>query len=263
MATDTHERGKRVRGKRGQEGINVRHRLNCSSGSGGGCSCQPAYQAQAWSALEGKQIRKTFPSLSDAKAWRQNTQVGLRQGTVRAPSPTTLNQAASEWLAAACTGVVRTRSGDPYKPSAIRSYQHSLNSHILPRLGSQRLTAISHLMLQDLADQMVATGLSASTIRNAILPLRAIYRRAHTRNDVAVNLSPPGFRGGSVKSGRAQSSFSASARRVAAAAAQALPAARRAEHRIDRRGYSRDAPRFTLTSHAISGGPTCRTPTSS
>ena len=94
---------------------------------------------------------------------------------------------------------MRTRSGDPYKPSAIRSYQHSLNSHILRRLGSQRLTAISHLMLQDLADQMVTTGASASTIRNAILPLRAIYRRALTRNDVAINptlkLALPAVRG--------------------------------------------------------------------
>ncbi len=101
---------------RGQEGINVRHRLNCTSRTGGACGCQPAYQAQAWSATESKQIRKTFASLADAKAWRQNTQVGLRQGTVRTPSPTTLNQAASEWLAAARSGVVRTRSGDPYKP---------------------------------------------------------------------------------------------------------------------------------------------------
>lgn len=115
--TETHEHPKPVRRKRGQEGINVRHRLNCPTRGVGTCTCQPAYQAQAWSALEGKQIRKTFASLADAKAWRQNTQVGLRQGTVRAPSPTTLNQAASEWLAAARTGVVRTRSGDPYKPS--------------------------------------------------------------------------------------------------------------------------------------------------
>ncbi len=110
MTTEIHERGKRVRGKRGQEGINVRHRLNCTMRSGGGCSCQPAYQAQAWSALEGKQIRKTFASLADAKAWRQNTQVGLRQGTVRTPSPTTLNQAASEWLSAARTGSLRPTS---------------------------------------------------------------------------------------------------------------------------------------------------------
>ena len=113
---ETHERAKRPRAMRGQEAINVRHRLNCTSRTGGACGCQPAYQAQAWSATESKQIRKTFASLADAKAWRQNTQVGLRQGTVRTPSPTTLNQAASEWLAAARSGVVRTRSGDPYKP---------------------------------------------------------------------------------------------------------------------------------------------------
>ena len=42
-------------------------------------------------------------------------------------------------------------------------------------------------MLQDLADQQAAHGLSPSTIRNTLLPLRAIYRRALTRNQVATN----------------------------------------------------------------------------
>ena len=50
-------------------------------------------------------------------------------------------------------------------------------------------------MLQDLADQLSARGLSPSSVRNTILPLRAIYRRAHQRGDVAINptlkLAPP------------------------------------------------------------------------
>jgi integrase len=54
-------------------------------------------------------------------------------------------------------------------------------------------------MLQDLADQLAANGLSASSIRNTILPLRAIYRRAHNRSEVAVNptikLTLPAVRG--------------------------------------------------------------------
>jgi len=40
-------------------------------------------------------------------------------------------------------------------------------------------------MMQDLADEMAADGLSASSIRNRILPLRAIYRRALDREEVA------------------------------------------------------------------------------
>ena len=42
-------------------------------------------------------------------------------------------------------------------------------------------------MLQDLADRLAAQGLSASSVRNTILPLRAIYRRALNRGDVALN----------------------------------------------------------------------------
>ena len=42
-------------------------------------------------------------------------------------------------------------------------------------------------MLQDFADQLSAQGLSASSVRNTILPLRAIFRRAHRRGDVAIN----------------------------------------------------------------------------
>src|SRR5712691_8867384 len=83
--------------------------------------------------------------------------------------------------------VVRTRSGDPYKPSAVRAYRQALNHRVLPTLGGKRLTAISHLMRQDLADQLTAQGLSPSGVRNTILPLRAIYRRAHNRGEVALN----------------------------------------------------------------------------
>src|SRR5207244_3843030 len=52
---------------------------------------------------------------------------------------------------------------------------------------------------QDLADELAATGLSASSIRNTILPLRAIYRRALDRGQVALNptleLALPAVRG--------------------------------------------------------------------
>ncbi len=70
---------------------------------------------------------------------------------------------------------------------------------MLPHLGSQRLSAVTSNQIQDLVDRLVAEGLAPSTVRNAILPLRAIYRRALQRNDVAINptlkLSLPAVRG--------------------------------------------------------------------
>jgi len=83
--------------------------------------------------------------------------------------------------------VVRTRAGEAYKPSAVRAYRQALNHRVLPALGAKRLTAISKNMVQDLADHLAADVLSPSSVRNTILPLRAIFRRAHQRGDVAVN----------------------------------------------------------------------------
>ena len=105
-------------------------------------------------------------------------------------------------------GVIRTRSGDRYKPSALRSYRQALDTKILPRLGHLRLTAVSSHALQDIADQLAADGLAPSTIRNSILPPRAIYRRALNRGEVALNpilgLALPAVRGRREKIARPQ-----------------------------------------------------------
>jgi integrase len=110
-----------------------------------------------------------------------------------------LAAAAEEWLEAAQVGVVRTRSGDRYKPSALRSYRQVLHARVLPQLGRHKLSAITSRTLQDLVDQRARDGLAPSTIRNTLLPLRAIYRRALNRGEVAINptlkLTLPAVRG--------------------------------------------------------------------
>ena len=45
--------------------------------------------------------------------------------------------AADNWLLAAASGVVRTRTGEAYKPSAIRAYRQALNHRVLPTLGTE------------------------------------------------------------------------------------------------------------------------------
>jgi hypothetical protein len=103
------------------EGIVVRHSRHCATNRGAGCDCRPGYQAQVFSQRDRKTIRKTFSTLSDARAWRAESHSALRLGTLRAPTRTTIAVAAAEWLSAAKAEVVRTRSGSPYKPSALRS----------------------------------------------------------------------------------------------------------------------------------------------
>ena len=85
------------------------------------------------------------------------------------------------------SGRVRTRSGDLYKPSAIRSYEAALRDHIVPRLGRTRLGDLQHRDVQWIADDLLAEGRDPSTIKNALMPLRVIFRRAVEDGDLAVN----------------------------------------------------------------------------
>lgn len=156
MTDALNERAARVQRRRPHEGIQVRHARRCGTKTGMACSCTPSYQAQVWSPRDRKPIRKTFAVLAEARAWRQESQVALRKGTLRVGSRLTLQEAAEEWLAAAETGVIRTRSGDAYKPSALRSYRQVRNATVVPALVQQRLSAITSTMLQDIANQQAA-----------------------------------------------------------------------------------------------------------
>ena len=188
-----------ARPSRPPEGIGLRPTSRCATRKEGSCDCRPRYQAQVYSPRDRKTLRKTFRSLTEARVWRSETHIALNRGTVRAPSRTTLEQAAGEWLRAAETGVVRTRSGGRYKPSALRAYEQALREKLLPALGHLKLSGVTRNAVQDLADRLVAEGASASTVRNAVLPLRAIYRRAISRSEVHVNptegLALPAVRG--------------------------------------------------------------------
>jgi integrase len=173
--------------KRLPEGISLRHQRSCPARSGGRCRCSPTYQAQAWSPRDQRRLTRTFPTLAAAKGWRYDALVGLRHGTLRAAGSVALRQAAEEWLAAAEAGLVRNRSGDPYKPSALRGYEQALRLRIVPALGAAKLSDIRRSDVQRLVNRMMAEELEPSTVRNMLLPLRAIYRQALALDEVAVN----------------------------------------------------------------------------
>lgn len=180
-------------------GIRKRHGRSCGSRGGAACDCAGSYEVFVYSARDGKKIRKSFPSFAAAKAWRTDTASAVQRGTVRAVKPTTFRQAADAWLAGARDGSIRNRSGDRYKPSAIRSYEAALNGRLLPALGPRRLSEITRADVQAIADGMLAKGRDPSTIRNAIMPLRAIFKRAIRDGRVVVNptsdLELPAVRG--------------------------------------------------------------------
>ncbi|MGI8802475.1 MAG: site-specific integrase [Solirubrobacteraceae bacterium] len=171
--------------KRQQTGIRARHSRTCATSSGGGCNCRPAWEASVYLRREGKKVRKTFATLAEARSWRHDAGAAAGKGALRAPSRLTLDRAAGDWLAGATSGAIRNRSGDAYKPSALRGYESALRLRILPDLGGHRLADIARRDVQALAGRMQAKGLDPSTIRNGLLPLRAIYR--HHADECPVN----------------------------------------------------------------------------
>jgi integrase len=151
---------------------------------------------------DGKKIRKTFSgpgARAEATHWRAAAVVALRKGVLRTPAPTTVGQAWGAWHDGAVAGRIRTRSGDPYKPATLRSYEVAMRRRVLRELGAVRLSDVRRVDLQDLVDRLLAGGADASTIRNTLMPLRAIYRRAVGRGEISVNpttgLELPAVRG--------------------------------------------------------------------
>jgi integrase len=180
-------------------GITVRHATGCAAPDGGSCSCSPSYRAEVWSQRDGRKIRKTCRTLAEAKAWRADAMREIRLGTRRASAPLTVAATAEQWLTGARAGSIRNRSGDEYKPSSIRGYEEALRIRVLPELGSRRLDTITRSDLQALVDRLLAEGQHPSTIRNSLMPLRAIFRRTIARGDLAINptrgLELPAVRG--------------------------------------------------------------------
>jgi integrase len=145
------------------------------------------FRARLWSNRDGRRITKTFPTMAAAKSWRRDALKAMEQGTLRPPTRQTIEQAAEAWTAGAREGLIRTRSGNPYKPSAIRGYDRALRLRVLPRVGHFQLADLRRTDLQDFIDKMQGDGLSPSTIDCTLNPLRAIYRRALARGEVGTN----------------------------------------------------------------------------
>ncbi|MFN8108334.1 MAG: site-specific integrase [Thermoleophilia bacterium] len=145
------------------------------------------YEASVWIATEKRRLRKTFPTQAAAKVWRTAALRAVREHRLRGPSGITFREAAEAWLHDAREGIATTRSGTTYKPGVILSYEQALQLRALPLIGGARLEDVTRVSLQRAVDGWAAQGLSGSTIRNALMPVRVVFRRAVRRGVVAVN----------------------------------------------------------------------------
>jgi integrase len=173
-----------------QQGIRIRHRRTCNSKGGGACNCKPGYEAWVYSPKDGKKIRRTFDSPSAAKGWRRDAASDVSRGKMRAPTRITLREGWEEWYEGAKAGTILNRSGQPYKPASLRHYEKEMRLRVLDDYGNVRLSAFTKQDLQKLVNKLVAAGLAASTVQTALLPVRAVFKRAIGDGDKGVVVDP-------------------------------------------------------------------------
>jgi integrase len=174
-------------------GIEIRHSRSCPSRDGGECSkgrkngCSPTFQASVWDRATKTRVRKTFPTPSAAAAWREDARGALRKGRSPAQSKRTLREVCEDFLSRAEAGEIVSRYRTTYKPSAIRGYRSDLERYVLPEMGAHRLGDLRRRDFQALIDRLIGLGLSGQKVRNVLVPIQVVYRRAVRAEEVATS----------------------------------------------------------------------------
>lgn len=145
------------------------------------------YRAEVWDTGTQRRVSKTFPTRAAAKSWGSAMEAKLRSGELFAVAPTTVAQAAHDWIARAWSGTALNRSGQCYKPSVLRGYEASLTKHVEPVIGRVKLGDLHIDRVQAMIERWIGEGQAPSSIRNHLNPLRVIFADARRRRLMAHN----------------------------------------------------------------------------
>jgi integrase len=170
-------------------GIRPRHARACSrrTDKQAPCRCTPTFEANVYDAKAEKRITKVFPTKSAAMRWREDARVALRSGDLSADRGPMFTDAVEALLERMRAGHVRTRSGEPYKPAAVRGYKSSLYLRAIPAFGHLRLAEVTRRDVQRFIDELVDKGFATATIDSDLTPLRVLFRQAVKREQVRIN----------------------------------------------------------------------------
>ncbi|GAB4240834.1 MAG: site-specific integrase [Methyloligellaceae bacterium] len=124
---------------------------------------------------------KTFARKKDAENWRNEAGHEVSQGTHTAASASiTVAQAGKLWTDAA--------EKDGLEKSTVRQYRQHLDLHIVPRLGTVKLSDLTAPMVRDFETWLRDNGRSAAMVRKVISSLGALLADAQESGRVARNV---------------------------------------------------------------------------
>lgn len=169
-------------------GIRRRHTRTCPAlrtDDLDACRCRPSYQVQA--GPRRSRQTKTFPTLAAAKSWKRDLERAIERGELAGERAPRLRDAGEGWLEKAERGIVLARGDHPYRPSTLRGYRLAIETFLYPELGDTRLDQITRGRLNEFVQHLQARGMAAQSVKNVVVPLRAIYRNALDLELVTVN----------------------------------------------------------------------------
>jgi integrase len=128
-----------------------------------------------------KRHLKTFVRKKEADAWHATANVEVRQGVHTADADSiTVAQAGDYWIA--------TAEGNNLERTTIHDYRMMLRLHIVPRLGSVKLSKLSAPMVRDFEDQLRRNGMTPMTLPKVRTALSMLLSDAQERGFVNRNV---------------------------------------------------------------------------
>jgi integrase len=172
------------------QGVFARHQEACRVTAGAdvkACNCVPSYYGVVWDATTRKP-RKTrrFKRVVEARNARNDLADALRHGGVTEASGPKLDDARTEFVAAAREGVALNKWGRRYRRRAVQDLESALRQ-VPDRLARRRLGEVRRGELQQLVDELTRKGMSGSRVRSVVNALRSLYRWAQDRELVSHN----------------------------------------------------------------------------
>ncbi len=171
-------------------GITTRHTRACATSTGGKrCTCRPTFLASVPTGRRGQRIRQSFPTLAAAKQWQTDQRRALLDGADLS-SGRTVGDALEVFRAGLTDGTSRAKGKVAYKPSVAQSYAvciDRLERLLDGDLAATRMRDLSPQLVQRVVDSLVAEGLSPSTVRNTLMPLRKVVASARKARTITLD----------------------------------------------------------------------------
>jgi len=174
-------------------GITERHSRRCATATGKRrCTCDPTYRVQI--RRDGANVSRTFRTRHEAEGFHRAAERRLAHGH-HLPAADTIGDALQRLDAALASGAALNSSGRAYKPGTAKGYRLSIARYLVPALGGRlartRTSDLSPRHVVMLREELIAAGLSGSTVANAVMPLRVLV----SRETESGNLERDPFRG--------------------------------------------------------------------